>query len=319
MHELFSTGSSILCGFFYYLLEMDPKNVADGNPQMLMTLLSSILADRYHIAPVCREWLELLSTNQSLSLSSLHLNVFGCRGAATEIVARYRALKDCHFLTRSLEAFFCEPIIQEFLRLPWRLRVARLDLCLERSDTLSREIFGHELDCVQNLFSPQTFALAVRAIAEFPSGDISPRRWPPESQTVAIVERAIAESFLVPNIPTRWPPATDRRSPEVYMQYELLNFRPSNQHEIAPDEFIASFKDVNVYSWRNLHHERGTRWAVKVVVQLSSTQYCPSQIEHEVKGTCMFTFRARSFGSVIRVSLGSRLDLTLDFITLSNS
>ena len=319
MHELFSTGSSILFDIFRCLLELEPKNVADGDPQMLMTILSSILVGRHHIAPVCRDWLELLSTNQTLSFSSLHLGAFGCRGAAREIFARYTALKDCHFAACSLEAFHCEPTILEFLRLPWRLRVARLDLCLERSDTLSREMFGEELDHVQNLFSPQTFALAVRAIAEFPSGDITPTRWPPESQTVAIVQHAIAESFSAPSIPTRWPPATERHSQEVYMQYELLNFRSRHQHDLAPDEFIASFKDINVYSWRKLHHEHETRWAVKVVVQLSSTQCFPSQIEHEVEGTCMFTFRTRSFGSIIRVSLGSRLDLTLDFITIPNS
>ena len=319
MHELFNSGSSILFGIFHWLLELKPRSVADGDPQMLVTILSAILVGRHNIAPVCREWLKWLSTNQTLSCSSLHLSAFGCPGAAREIFTRYTALKDCHFAACSLEAFLCKPTIQEFLRLPWRLRVARIDLCLERSDTLSREIFGEELYNVQNLFSPQTFALAVRAIAEFPSGDITPTRWPPESQTVAIVESAIAESFSAPSIPTRWPPASERHSQEVYMQYELLNFRSRHEQNSTPDEFIASFKDINVYSWRKLHHERGTRWAVKVLVQLSSTQCFPSQIEHEVKGTCMFTFRARSFGSVMRVSLGSRLDLTLDFITIPNS
>ena len=252
----------------------------------------SILEDRGHLARVCREWSALLSNTQTLSLASLHFNAFGCRGTAIEIFARYTALQTCHFVSCRLEAFLCRPAIVKFLKLPWRLRVARLDLYFQRPDTFSREMFRKELARVQNFFSPQMVALVERAIAEFPS-DV--------------------------RILTRWPSTTQRDSQQtMFMQYELLKFRPGRQHQVPPDEFVAKFRDINIYSCRNLQHEYGTRWAVKVMMQLSPALCLPPQRDHEVKGTCMFTFRKRSFGAVVRASLNSRLKLTLDFVTIPN-
>ena len=292
MHGSFNIGSSVVGGIFLYLIELDRKIGASGNPQSLLAIILSILTDRAHLARVCREWLELLSDTQTLTLASLHFNAFGCRGSAIELFARYKALQSCHFVHRNLEAFLCEPIIANFLSLPWCVRVAKLDIYYQKSDTFRQEIFEKELIRVQNFFSPQTIALVKRAIAESPSpfGTL-----------------------------TSWLSTTQQRSQQtVYMQYELLNLRSGHQLEVVPDEFVASFKNINVHSCWNLPYEHGTRWAVKVTVQLTSVLCIAAQDDEEVNGTCMFTFRNRSFGAIMRVSLGSRLKLTLDFVTIPN-
>ena len=103
------------------------------------------------------------------------------------------------------------------------------------------------------------------------------------------------------------------------MQYELLNFRWERQNDVAPDEFVAWFRDVEVYSWRNLHPVHASCWDVRAVVQLSSVLCLPPQIDHEVQATCMFNFRNQSFGAVMRVFLGSKLDLTFDFVNIPNT
>ena len=296
MHALFSTGSSILVGVFRCLVELDPNNGADGNPQSLLAIILSILMNRSHLARVCREWSEWLSTIQILSLASLHFNAFGCRGTAAEIFARYIALKNCHWVACSRETFLCKPTIVEFLKLPWRLRVARLDIYVQRSDTFSRKMFEEEVAHVQNFVSPQT---------------------------VALMESAIAELSASTSIPIRWPPASRRHSQTAYMRYALLNLRWKRQREVIPDEFVAWFRDVEVSPWRNMHPMHGSCWVVQAMVQLSSMLRVPSQIDHEVKGTCMFNFRNQSFGAsfgaVMRVVLGSRLDLTFDFVTIPPS
>ena len=285
MHHLFSAASSVVVNVFQCLVEFDRENSAE----FLLPTILSILVDRGHLQRVCREWSRLLSNTQSLSLASLHFNAFGCRGAATQIFARCTTLRDFRLAACSLEASLCKRTIVEFLKLPWRFRVARLDKYLQRSDTFSREMFGQDLARAQNFLSPQTIALVERAVTQFSEGI---------------------------SIPTRWPPASQRHLQAIYLQYELLDFRWGRQREVAPDEFVAWFKNVQVYSWRNLHREHGTSWAVKVLAQLSSGLCLPSQINHEVKGTCMFNFRNQSFGAMMRVCLGSRLDLILDFVTI---
>ena len=286
MHQLFSTSFPVLLRVFRCLIELDLENGAD--PEFLIAILS-ILDNRSHLAPVCREWSELFSDNQTLSLASLHLSAFRCHGAATEILARCTVLRNFHVVTRSLKPFYCQYTILQFLEMPWRLRVARLNKYLQKSETFSREIFGEELDSAQNFFSPETVALLEHSIVEFSAGA---------------------------RIPTPWPPASRRYSQRVSMQYELLNFKWGHHREVAPDEFVAWFGNVKVYPWRNLHREHGYCWAVKVAVQLSSILCLPSQIDHEVIGTCLFNFRNQSFGAEMRVFLGPRLELTLDFATI---
>ena len=291
MHQLFSPGSSVLLEIFLYLVELDRENGADRNLQSLL-IISSIMVDRSHLARVCREWSELLANNQTLSLASLHFSVFGCHGSATDIFTRYNVLKDFHLAACNFRTFFCKHIIIEFLRLPWRLRVAKLDKLLRKSDTFSREVFGEELRRAQKFFSPQT---------------------------VALVEHSIAEFSARTSLPTRWPPASQRYSQAVYMQYDLLNFRWGRHHEIVPDEFVAWFKDVKVYPWRNLHLEHGSCWTVRAMVRLSSVLCLSPQNDDEIKCTCMFNFRSQSFGAVMRVFLGSRLDLTFTFVSIPPS
>ena len=292
MNEIFSTDFSVIGEVFHSLVEFDKKYTIDSNLQRLLAVIFTIFEVRSRLACVCREWSALLSNTQTLSLCSLHLNAFGCHGTVIDILARYRALQSCHRLSCNLEVSLCRPTILKLLRLPWRLRVAKLDLYFRRTDNFSREMFGKEMDRVASTFSPQTIALVERAIAEFPSDA---------------------------RVLTRWPSTSQGNSQQtVFMQYELLNFQSGRQREVLADEFVAEFKNATVYSCRNLQHEDGTRWAVKVVTQLSSTLSLPSQSAHEVRGTSIFTFRQRSFEVVMRVSLSSRLKLILDFITIPN-
>ena len=291
MHQIFGTGSSLLVGIFRCLVELDRQNGADRNLETLLITMS-ILFDRSHLALVCRSWSELLSTTQSMSLASLHWSTFGCHGAAREIVARYTALKNLHRAACNLEDSLCKRTIAKFLMLPWRLRVARLDKYCQVSDTFSREIFREELARAQNFFSPQTVALVERTIVAFSEGT---------------------------SIPTTWPPASQHHLHTVYMKYELLNLRGGHQREVVPDEFVGWFKNVEIHPWSNMHREHGCCWVVKARVKLSSVLCLPEQFEPEVKCTCLFNFREQSFGATIRVFLGSRLDLTLDFITISPS
>ena len=93
MHQLFNPDFCVLGRIFCYLLELDRKVRTDGDPQSLLAFITSILMHRSHLARVCREWSRLLSNTQTLSLASLHLNAFGCRGNATEIFARYTTVK----------------------------------------------------------------------------------------------------------------------------------------------------------------------------------------------------------------------------------
>ena len=93
MHQLFNPDFCVLGGIFCYLLELDKKVRTDGDPQSLLAFIRSILMQRSHLARVCREWSKLLSNTQTLSLASLHLNAFGCRGNATEIFTRYTTVK----------------------------------------------------------------------------------------------------------------------------------------------------------------------------------------------------------------------------------
>ena len=146
---------------------------------------------------------------------------------------------------------------------------------------------------MQNFFSPQTVALVERAFAEFPSGA---------------------------RVLTRWPQAPQQHSNTVY---ELVNFRSGCQHGVTPDEFVAFFKDSKFYTWQHLDHEDGTHCPVRimgceVIAQLTSALCFSPQINREVKGTCIFTFRNQSFGTIMRVFIGSRLDLVLDFTTIPN-
>ena len=288
MHELFSTGSSVAVGVFRCLVVLDRENSADGNPQSLLASILSILLNRSHLARVCREWSGLLSNTLTLSLASLHLSAFGCEGAATEICARYTILRDfCN-----LETSLYKRTIEDFLALPWRLRVARLDKIFHRSDIFSRETFKEALTRAQNFFRPQTVALMERAIAEFPANTYTPTGWPPVSQ---------------------------RHSDEVYMQYELLNFRWGRQCDVTPDEFVASFKDAEIYPLRNLQPVNGSCWSVKAVIKLSSVLCLLPQIDNEVNGTCMFNFRNHSFEATMHVFLCSSLILTCDFVSIPPS
>ena len=289
MHEIFGTGSSVIARIFRYLIGLNEQSGIDRSPQSLLAIILSIQVSRKHLARACHYWSTLLSSNPTLSLALLHLSVFGCRGTATEIYARYTVLKDFDRAACNLEASLCKCTIIGFLTLPWRLRVARLDKIFHRSDRLSREIFGGELARVKNFFP---------------------------SQTVALVERAIAEFSADTNIPTGWPPVAQRHFDAFYTQYELLNFRQGQLHGVAPDEFIARFNDVEVYPWRNLHSVHGSCWSVKAVVQLSSVLSLSPQIDDKVKGTCFFHFGNQSFGATIRIFLGSTLLLTCDFVSI---
>ena len=291
MHELFNTGSPLVVGILLCLLELDQNNGIEKDPQSLLAIILSLLMDRSHLARVCRDWSKLLSDIQSLSLTSIHLNAFGCRGNAKKLFARCTILKNFHSAARSLEDPLCKHTIAKFLTLPWHLRVARLKTFFHRSDTFNREIFGEELIRVQSFFSPQT---------------------------VALMECAIAEYSPDNSIPTRWSSASHQRSQAVYMQYELLNFRWGHQRTVAADEFVARFKDVKVRPWRNSHPMHGSCWVAQAVVQLSSVLCLPPQINHEVNCNCIFNFRNQFFGAVMRVIL-DRLSLTFDFVHIPSS
>ena len=154
-------------------------------------------------------------------------------------------------------------------------------------------MFEAELAHVQNLFSAHTIALVERAFAAFPLGA---------------------------NVLARRPQTAHRYSNTVY---ELLNFRSGYQHEVTPDEFVASFKNSNVYTRRHLDPEPGASWPVRtirchIIARLTSVLCSSPQVDHEVHGTCSFTFQNQSFGVTMRVLLGSKFDLTLDFITIPN-
>ena len=291
MQELFSTESSVVVGVFRCLIDLNRRNSTDRSLQSLLAIIWSILLNRSHLARVCRQWSETLSSIQTLSFASLHFNAFGCRGAAKEIFARYVALNDCHSVACSHEAFLCKRTIVKFFSLPWRLRMAKLGIFFHRSHIFTREIFEAEMAHVQNFFSSQTLALIERAVAEFPLG----------------------ANFLARR------PQASHRYPN--MVYELLSFRSGCQHEVTPDEFVASFKNSNVYTWRHLDHEPGAPWPVRtirchIIAQLTSVLCSSPQVDHEVHGTCIFTFQNQSFGMTMRVFLGSRFDLTFDFITI---
>ena len=294
MHELFDTDSSIAIGIFRCLLELERDNGRDGSPQSLLAIILSILLNRSRLVRVCRQWSVKLSNIETLSVASLHFNAFGCRGTATEIFARYTALNECHSVACSHEAFLCKPTIVKFFSLPWRVRVAKLGIFFQRTDTFSKEMFEADLAHLQNLFSPQTVALVERAFAEFPSGA---------------------------NVLTRRLQASHRCPSTVH---ELLKFRSGYQDGVTPDEFVAVFKNSNVYTWRHLDHEHGTPWPVRtmgceIIAQLTSALCSSPQIDHDVQGTCIFTFKNRSFRTIMRVFLGSRLDLTFDFIIVQNA
>ena len=293
MHEVFNTSSSpLIVGIFLCLLRLDRDSSIEKNQHSLLAILLSTLVNRSHLARVCRDWSELLSKNHTLSLTALHLTVFGCQGDTTEIFARCTILNDFHCAACSLEDDLCRHAIIKFFTLPWRLRVAKLKTFFHKSDLFSREIFGEELIRAQNLFSPRTVALMERAIAEYSTGI---------------------------NIPTRWSPASQQLSQAVYMQYELLNFQRGHKRDVDPDQFVAWFKDVKVHPWRNLYPMHGSCWVAQGMVQLSSVLCLPSQIDHEVKCKCIFYFRNQSFGAVMRVFLDWRLDLTFDFVNIPSS
>ena len=296
MQELFDTESSIVVGVFRCLVDLDrKKNSTDRSLQSLLENIWTILLNRSHLACVCRQWSEKLSSIQTLSLPALHFNAFGCCGNATEIFARYVALNNCHIVACSHEPFLCEPTIVKFFSLPWRLRMAKLGIFCQQSQIFTREMFEAELaqPLVQNLFSAHTIALVERAFAAFPLGA---------------------------NVLARRPQTAHRYSNTVY---ELLNFRSGYQHEVTPDEFVASFKNSNVYTRRHLDPEPGASWPVRtirchIIARLTSVLCSSPQVDHEVHGTCSFTFQNQSFGVTMRVLLGSKFDLTLDFITIPN-
>ena len=292
MHELFITDSPFLLEIFLCLLRCDRDIDIEGYQQPLIAIILSTLMSRRNLARVCHDWSELLSKTQTLSVASLHLNIFGCDGFVTEIITRCAILRKFHFAAYNPEDDLCRSTIVKFFTLPWRLRVARLKTIFHRSDILSRYIFGEELKSLQNFFSSQTIALVERAIAEYSAGIRSPTRWTPGSQ---------------------------QHSQADYMQYELLNFRPGNVHDTAPDEFLAYFKDVKIHPWQNLYPMHGSCWTTRAVMQLSSVLYLPPQIEHEVHCKCIFNFRNQSFEAVMRVFLNWRLDLTLDFVNIPSS
>ena len=289
MHDLFSTDSPPVVEIFLCLLGLDENNGIEKDPQSLLAIILSTLVNRSHLARVCHDWSRLLANIQRLSLTSFHLSAFGCRGTATDVCARCTILKDFHSAARSLEDPLCRHTIAEFLTLPWRLRVARLKTFFHRSDTFSREMFGEELVRVKNFFSSQTVALMESAIAAYSTGN---------------------------SIATRWSPASHQRSQAVYMQYELLNFRWGNERNVAPDEFVACFKDVKVHPWRNLQPMHGSCWVAQAVVQLSSVLCLPSQVAHEVKCKCIFNFQNQFFRAVLRVFLDWKVDLTFDFVNI---
>ena len=293
MNELLSIDSDIIIGVFQYLAEHNRKNGTNDSPQSLLTIISTILLNRSRLACVCCQWSIILSNIKTFSLASLHFHVFGCSGAATEIFARYAVLNECHSVACSREAFLFIPTIVDFFKLPWRLRVAKFDILSQRPDSFNREIFEVELAQMQNFFSPQTVALVKRAFAEFPSGA---------------------------RVLSRWPQASQQYSNTVY---ELVNFRSGCQHGVAPDEFVALFRDSKFYTWQHLVHEDGAHCTVRimgceVIAQLTSALCFSPQTNREVKGTCIFTFQNQSFGTIMRVFIGSRLDLVLDFTTIPN-
>ena len=291
IHQLFNTDPFVLVGIFRYLVELDDEDNAHRHLQSLLSIVS-ILDNRSHLTRVCRVWSQLLTDSQTLSLASLHSIAFGCHGAATELFTRCTVLRDFYFAAWNFEASLFEHTIVEFLKWPWRLRMARLNKYLQKSETYSPKRIRKEMVRAQKFFSPQTFALLERSIVQFSEGV---------------------------NIPTDWRPASQRRSQPLHMQYELLNFKCGRQNEVAPDEFIASFKDVKLYPSQNFHHEHRHGWVVKAVVQLSSVLCLPQHVNHKVKGACMFNFHNNSFGASMCVFLGPRLDLIFDFVTIPPS
>ena len=113
-----------------------------------------------------------------------------------------------------------------------------------------------------------------------------------------------------------WPPASQRYSQPVYLQYELLNFKWGRHREVAPDEFVAWFRNVSVDTARYVHREHGYCWTVTAVVQLSSVLCLPPQVQHEFKGKSMFNFRNESFGAGMVIFFDPSLDMTFDFVTI---
>ena len=288
MHQLFSPGTDLILRIFRYLVELDREIGADTRLRFVLILLS-ILDNHSHLAPVCHEWSRLLSHTQTFSFESMHLKAFGCHGTAKEIFARCGVLTKLHIAAWSLDASLCRRSITEFLRLPWRLRVAKLNKYLQRSDTFSREIIGEGLACAQNFLTPPTIALLQHSIAEFSEGARNPIGRRPRSRRY-------------------W----DR----IYMQYELLNFKSARHREFAPDEFVAWFRNVSVDTGRYLHPDHGLCWTVTAVVQLSSVLCLPPQVQHEFKGKCMFNFRDESFGAGMAIFFDPSLDMTFDFVTI---
>ena len=291
IHHLFITDRFVAVGIFRYLMELDHEDGTHRNLQSLLSIVS-ILENRSHLTRVCRVWLQLLTQTHTLSLASLHSIAFGCHGAATELFTRCTILRDLYFAAWNFEASMCEHAIVEFLKLPWRVRVDRLHKYLQKTETYSQKRIRKEMVRAQNLFSPQTFARLERSIVEFSEGV---------------------------NIPTDWRPASQRYSQPLHMQYELLNFKSGHPREVAPDEFIATFKDVKLYSSQIFHPEQKHYWVVKAVVQLSSVMCFPQHVNHKFKGACMFAFHSHSFEASMCVFLGSRLDLIFDFVTIPPS
>ena len=294
MHELFSMDSSVIIGVFRSLIELKRRNSSNGSPHFLLANISSILLNRSRLARVCRQWLGILSDIQILSLTSLHFNAFGCHGTATEIFARYTALDECHSVACNHKAFLGKPTIVNFFNLPWRLRLAKLGIFFQRSDTFNREMYEAELARLQDLLSPQTVAIVERAFADFPSGAND-------------LTRRLQSTYRCP-----------------HTEYELLNFTSGYQDGITPDEFVAVFNNSDVYIWKDLEHKHGFPWPVKTMgceikAQLQSALCFAPQNGYEVEGTCIFTFQNKSFRTIMRVFLGLRLDLTFAFINMPNS
>ena len=288
MHQLFSPGTDLIVRVFRYLVELEREIGAYANLRIVLILLS-ILDNHSLLAPVCHEWSRLLSQTQTLRSESMHLKAFGCHGSATEIFARCRVLKKLHIAAWSLDASLCRRSITECLRLPWRLRVARLNKYLQRSDTFSREIIGERLACAQNFLTPPTISLLQQSIAEFSEGARNP---------------------------IGWRPASRRYSEQIYMQYELLNFKSARHREFAPDEFVACFRDVSVDTARYVHREYGYCWSVTAVVQLSSVLCLPPRVQHEFTGKCLFNFRDETFGAGMVIFFDPSLDMSFDFVRI---
>ena len=158
MHEVFNTSSSpLIVGIFLCLLRLDRDSSIEKNQHSLLAILLSTLVNRSHLARVCRDWSELLSKNHTLSLTALHLTVFGCQGDTTEIFARCTILNDFHCAACSLEDDLCRHAIIKFFTLPWRLRVAKLKTFFSQIRLIqSRNIWRRTDPCAKSLLTPNS-------------------------------------------------------------------------------------------------------------------------------------------------------------------